>query len=203
MTSFLQRQAAWYASIGFRVFPLYPMKPVLRPHVRATLTCTCGWSRCGSPGTHPMVQHREATADRAQVRAWWTESPDAGIGLATGYGSRLLVVRVEDSERARDNWQEMEDVHGRLRTFTSSLDGERHYYTLIDHAVPSHGNARVGVHVHADGGWVVAPPSPLPSGRHSEWGDVEDVFPAPQWLVVLAFAGAAAPQQRRAASRRR
>jgi hypothetical protein len=49
-----------YASMGLRVFPL-------------------------QPGTkRPSTEHgvKDATTDPATINAWWTENPDAGIGLA-------------------------------------------------------------------------------------------------------------------------
>src|SRR5689334_4913586 len=69
--------AAWYASIGFSIFPLFGMH---------NGRCTCG-KDCGkNAGKHPITKHGflEATKDPANIAEWWRKHPQANIGLPTG-----------------------------------------------------------------------------------------------------------------------
>jgi putative DNA primase/helicase len=56
-----------YAAMGWPVFPLRPGRKV--PLIAKAV---------GGNGVH------DATCDEAQVKAWWTRSPDANLGLACG-----------------------------------------------------------------------------------------------------------------------
>src|SRR4051812_46368242 len=58
----LANAALWYAEHGWPIFPL-------RPH-----------------GKTPLTAHgfKDATTDTGTVRDWWTATPDANIGVATG-----------------------------------------------------------------------------------------------------------------------
>src|SRR2546421_5709658 len=39
--------------------------------------------------------HRDATTDKEQIAAWWSEHPKANIGLATGRAAGLLVIDMD------------------------------------------------------------------------------------------------------------
>jgi len=112
--SLLLRDAALgYASRGIPVLPLhYPL-----PH-RSDLQalaggrplgpaagsgCSCRDPGCSQVGKHPLgvlVPHgvKDATCNRARVLAWWTQHPQANIGLATG--NRFDVLDVDGPEGA-------------------------------------------------------------------------------------------------------
>ena len=59
--------------------------------------CTCGNPDCGSPGKHPRTAHgvKDATAEGPQIQAWWSEWPEANVGIATGSLSGIVVVDVD------------------------------------------------------------------------------------------------------------
>src|SRR5215213_1001316 len=107
-SSILRDAALGYASRGIPVLPLhYPLphhrgvQPVtddgqLAPPVVGT-GCSCRDPSCGQVAKHPLgvlVPHglKEATTNRARVLAWWTQRPQANIGLATGYRFDVLDV---------------------------------------------------------------------------------------------------------------
>src|SRR4051794_9925080 len=75
---------------GWKVFPL---------HSAIAGACSCGKPKCSSVGKHPRTRNglRDASAQAEHVHRWWTDWPDANIGLATGNG---LVVLDLDSEAA-------------------------------------------------------------------------------------------------------
>ena len=103
----LRDAALTYASRGIPVLPLhYPI-----PHRQggwtadhqATTTpawsssCSCGDRICAQVGKHPLgslVPHglTDATCNRARILAWWTQRPQANIGLATGHRFDVLDV---------------------------------------------------------------------------------------------------------------
>ena len=81
-----------YVELGLRVLPVHSIGPYRR--------CTCGDKRCRSKGKHPRTLNgvHDATSDEQTVRAWWSTWPDANVAIATGRG--LLVVDVDDHDRA-------------------------------------------------------------------------------------------------------
>jgi putative DNA primase/helicase len=78
-----------YAARGWAIFPLVPgsKKPFGKAH------------ECGAP-SH---QHgfKDATTDPAIITAWWTEHPDANIGVATGKVSGVTSLIERDPPVAR------------------------------------------------------------------------------------------------------
>ncbi len=63
-----------YAARGWSVFPVHSLRDGI---------CTCGKPDCDSPGKHPRTKngHKDASIDEQQIRAWWTQHPDANIGI--------------------------------------------------------------------------------------------------------------------------
>ena len=104
----LRDAALGYASRGIPVLPLhYPLphhrgvQPVTDDgqlaHPAVGTGCSCRDPSCGQVGKHPLgslVPHglKEATTNRARVLAWWTQQPQANIGLATGHRFDVLDV---------------------------------------------------------------------------------------------------------------
>ena len=113
--SVLLRDAALgYASRGIPACPCTPPPPPPRRparHRRRTTRasavgtgCSCRDPSCRQAGEHPLgslVPHglKEATTNRARVLAWWTQQPQANIGLATGH--RFDVLDVDGPTGAR------------------------------------------------------------------------------------------------------
>ena len=72
--------ASTYVQVGFKVFPTHTIR---------NGACTCGNAKDCSPGKHPIGNLAprgvlDATDDLGVVNRWWTQMPDANIGLATG-----------------------------------------------------------------------------------------------------------------------
>lgn len=145
--SALGKAAAEFAARGFLVFPLKPR------------------------GKEPITQHgfKDATCDEAQVREWWSKTPAANIGIATGRGLFVVDVDVHGEEDGLASLREWEREHGKLpetATVRSGGGGLHLYY---------HGEAKSGTHVKPGvdvrgvGGYIVAPPSVHPTGQRYEW----------------------------------
>lgn len=76
-----------YARMGFRVVPL---------HSPTREGCSCRKAECAHTGKHPRVKDwkQQATTDDATIRRWWTDWPNANIGIVTG--GDVLVLDQDD-----------------------------------------------------------------------------------------------------------
>jgi hypothetical protein len=180
----LRDAALGYASQGIPVLPLhYPLphhlgvQPVTDDgrlaHPTVGAGCSCRDPGCGQVGKHPLgvlVPHgvKEATTNRARVLAWWTQQPQANIGLVTG--CRFDVLDVDgpigaQAIRAFAGQHHLESSGPLVRTG----GGGWHYYLA-----PT-GLGNVGprdlerVDWRGRGGYVVAPPSRHRSGHPYTW----------------------------------
>ncbi|MCC6394776.1 MAG: bifunctional DNA primase/polymerase [Bryobacterales bacterium] len=179
-------QALMYASQGYRVFPLF--------YVLRNGTCSCRARKpCNRNGKHPMTRNgvQDATTDEAQIRQWWTETPWANIGLATGWDG-LIVMDVDDagektgSETLRALLERHEPLPDTREVVTGS--GGRHLYFYSTHEITnSAGKVGKYIDIRGYGGYVILPPSNHVSGQKYQW--VNDLKPAdmPPWLENLAM----------------
>jgi hypothetical protein len=137
---------------------------------------------------------KDAVAEPEAVRELWGSHPGAGIGIQTGALSGLLVLDVDTNAGGDDTLHELECAHGELPATVEALTGgggrDLYYRHPGDEVRCSAGRLGPGLDVRADGGYVVAPPSPHPSGRNYQWEvshDPDDVPLAepPGWLLDL------------------
>lgn len=172
-----------YANRGWKVFPTWP---------RNGDQCGCGDQKCRNQGKHPighLVPHgfKDATVDEHTITKFFLKYPDAGIGLATGSASGILVIDVDNKNNKDGNvaLRKLEEELGGLpetKTATTPSGGRHLYYK--DPGGISSGTDKLGsgVDVKADGGYVVVPPS------HDlyKWADRGSVEPLPQsWVARL------------------
>src|SRR5438874_13426895 len=68
--------ALQYADLGLAVVPVWGIK---------NDRCACANRGCHRPGKHPQTEHgvKDATKNRARIKAAWTKSPRSNIGVAT------------------------------------------------------------------------------------------------------------------------
>lgn len=154
------------AASGRRIFPLRPNDK--RPQIT-------DW------------QH-VACSDAATVAHWWTQWPDAGIGIATGQGLVVLDVDVKDGAQGTQSLQELQAQHGPLpqtSAVTTTSGGTHFYYACNVPIRNSTSRIGAGLDIRGDGGYVVAPPTII-NGRAYSWANALPVVPAPDWLVNLA-----------------
>lgn len=135
-------------------------------------------------------EHHRATAD--EVRRWWRRWPDARLGLVTGMLSGVLVVEVDQRHGGDGRLAHLEAEFTPLpRTVEVRLGGrERQVWFRHEGPRVTGGPVDDGVGVHADGGLVVLPPSPHPSGHVYEWTVAPPpdghLASPPDWVVDLA-----------------
>jgi Bifunctional DNA primase/polymerase, N-terminal len=180
----LRDAALAYASRGIPVLPLhYPLphhrgvQPVTSDgrlaHPAVGMGCSCRDPSCGQVAKHPLgslVPHglKEATTNRARVLAWWTQQPQANIGLATGFRFDVLDVDGPIGAQAIRTLASEHDLQS-SGPLVRTGGGGWHYYLA-----PT-GLGNVGprdleqVDWRGRGGYVVAPPSRHASGHPYQW----------------------------------
>ena len=175
----LHDAALQYADLGYAVFPC-----------------------ANAENPAPLTPHgfHDATTDLDQISAWWTEQPDACIGLAT---KGLLAVDVDQPDNP---WLADEPDRARsLAVAPTSITpgGGRHH--IFRRPGGKNWKCSVGklaphVDTRTDGGYIVVPPSARPDGAY-RWveGCELDVPPGqlpqpPQWLIDELDALAGGPR---------
>jgi hypothetical protein len=156
----LGKIALAHVGMGYKVFPLVPN------------------------GKKPITENgfKDATDDRAQVAKWWTDNPNANIGIRTGGG--LVVVDVDRLPKdgvkkvLPNPW--LEPVAERLEelgadSVTVSPTGGYHLYFKADNLPAdvgeirnSESNIAEGVDVRAEGGYIVACGSVIDGREYQE-----------------------------------
>lgn len=159
-----------------------------------------GWPvfPCRSSNKRPLTQNgfKDATTDEAQIIAWWSEWPDAMIGIPMGPKTGVFVIDLDVRDDGRDGLAYLADLeaeHGALPPCPVVItpSGGRHLYFAFDHdrpATTSRGRLPVGVDVRGYGGYVIAPPSRRGDGEAYRWDRSEgsvDYPDAPSWLLDL------------------
>lgn len=187
----LGRAAMVYATqFGWRVFPLHSVD---------ASGCTCGAATCTGtkPGKHPRTPRGclDATTDADQIRAWWSQWPDANVGVATGGG--LVVVDIDPRHGGDEGFDDLVQRLGKLPDTVEALTGSkgRHIYLSVPQGVEIRNSASLlapGVDVRGENGYVVAAPSSHVSGGTYGWElssrpDEVDVAEAPRaWIDAMA-----------------
>jgi hypothetical protein len=205
----LGRAALAYADrLGWRVVPEWPLRPVQVPASPPRLRCACGeGARCPSAGKHPrLVRWQEhATTDLGQIERWWTETPDAGIGIATGAASGIVLVDVDVSgdKRGGETLWALQVQHDDLPLTPTARSGSGGEHRVFAHpgeglVVPNKQALGPGLDIRGDGGQFVASPSPHLSGQSYQWKkglsplDVP-LAHLPDWLLRMLSAGPPSP----------
>lgn len=118
---------------------------------------------------------KDATSDKGQIIKWWTDTPNANIGLATGSVNEIIVIDIDERHNGEDSLQELEKELGKLPETITSLTGGGGFHYLfklpegitIKNAVRF--NGRDGIDIRGEGGYIVVPNSLHPSGKEYIW----------------------------------
>ncbi|WP_181128758.1 bifunctional DNA primase/polymerase [Rathayibacter sp. AY1H2] len=147
MSVSLVKHALRAAGAGFSVFPLRALSK--RPQLER-------WQK-------------RSTTDTTTIEAWWSKWPDANVAIDTGKSGILVIDLDVDSEGSLEPaLAEWKAVAGDFipSVVATTPSGGRHFY-LRDPGSGLRNTVKVvGAHldVRAEGGYVVAPGSVLPSG---------------------------------------
>src|SRR2546425_5015909 len=144
----------------------------------------------GQRSRHPLDDALRTCEDPpratvAEVQAWLSRWPDAGIGIVTGSISRVVVLDI-DCQHGGDAGVERLQQHDRrpVTVECRSGGGGRHlYFAHPGGLVRNEVGLAPGFDLRGDGGYVVAPPSMHTSGARYAWR--EDRRPGGMNLAML------------------
>lgn len=167
MSDAMYKKALEYTARGWHVFP------------------------CVEGGKRPLTKHglKDATRNPTQIGQWWTDHPDANIGVSCG-PSGLVVIDVDNPEGTQtlvglDGY----DFPRTLSSVTGS-GGAHYFYRMPDPPVKNTAGRLPGVEgdtqgldCRGDGGYVVVPPSRT-EGVYAWLPDrwATEPVAAPEWL---------------------
>lgn len=135
----------------------------------------------------------DATVDAAQIERWWEEAPHAGLAVATGQASRLVVLDVDPRNGGNESLEAIRAQYGPLPETPEVITGGggKHYYFSLppNEYLPS-AKPWAGIDIKSEGGYVCACPTVHPSGQRYLWRerrhpDAVNLAPAPDWLISL------------------
>jgi hypothetical protein len=187
-----------YAFHGLRVVPLNTATRLSTEKVKCS--CKAGLDCGGSAGKHPRVTawQKQATTDPEQVMVWFTQWPDAGVGLPMGGDQRLVALDIDGPE-GRASLEALEREYGPLpQTLTNTSGredgGEHRLFRVPEHlnldAISNRASHFAeGLDVRASGGQIVVCPSQHATGRTYEWSRRVPVAELPEWLYAKMIAG--------------
>lgn len=169
--STLGRAALVYAKAGFPVFPCLPREKAphsdLVPH-----------------------GHKEATTDPKVISKWWSEEPEANIGLVPGPG--YAVVDVDPYNGGDRSFRKI--ANGAEGAFKATLQAETggggFHYLFSEAPQDLPGKLAEGIDLKRHGrGYIVVSPSIHPSGKRYKWiggFHADEIQPWPECLVPVS-----------------
>jgi putative DNA primase/helicase len=124
MSTDMLEAALSYARAGLNIFPAHAIRGG---------KCSCGEIKGCSPGKHPigaLVPRGvlAATVDVKVIAEWWSQVPDANIGIATGKASNLVVLDV-DGSAGEDTLSSILTIQGPLPA-TLDRQGPPHIFSI-------------------------------------------------------------------------
>lgn len=127
---------------------------------------------CEPNGKKPLTTHgcHDATTDLEQIKRWWTQYPNANVGIATGAKSGVVVLDV-DGEEGKESLREIENLIDLPLTPRSLTGGGGEHLFFKHPGTPFRNSVRIrpGLDIRGDGGYVIAPPSVHASGKKYAW----------------------------------
>lgn len=134
--------------------------------------CTCNRPSCDKPGKHPRGdtwgQFQAKIAAETEVRLWFKRWPAAGVGIATGAVSGLVVLDVDPRHGGDESLKDLGPLPDTVTAITGG-GGQHLYFAHPGGMVKNRSGFLPGLDIRGDGGQVVAPPSMHASGRQYEW----------------------------------
>ncbi len=149
-------------------------------------------------GKRPITAHgcKDATTDADQVRAWWTETPDANVGVATGAVSGITVLDVDvkpwKNKHGDKTLAALIGEHGSLPPTlvqTTWSGGTQYVFAYARGVGNSTGRVGKDLDIRGDGGYIVVPPSRVgEDGREGVYAWLTDpaqmsLAAMPSWLL--------------------
>ncbi len=168
----LHKAALDYAKDGIPVFPVVPNNK------------------------RPLSENgfKDATTDPSVINGWWSQYPDANIGIPTGEITSWLVVDVDNKNgvSGNDSFNALIEKYGELPETRQHLTPSGGYHLIFRYSGTeirsSVGKLGPGLDIRCNGGYVVAPPSVIDGSRYQFDNMCIPIKNAPEWLIKLAVA---------------
>ncbi len=125
------------------------------------------------------------------IERWWSDWPDAAVGLPTGEKTGFFALDIDNKPGGANGFDwlsEMEAEHGPLpdTARVTSPNGGLHIYFRYVVGTRNRGALGAGVDIRSEGGYVLAAGSTMANGRSYKWDtDTREVADAPAWLLDL------------------
>lgn len=180
--------ALHYVSLGLKVFPCRSKAEESTDPYTGEVTTLGEKTPLTSNG------FRGATRFQHIIKRWFSDWPDAAVGLPTGKDAGFFVLDIDNKPGGANGFEwlaEMEAEHGPLpetARVKSPNGGEHIYFKYVD-GTRNRGNLGAGADIRSEGGYVVAAGSVMSDGRAYRWAADTDGIPpiadAPAWLLDL------------------
>ncbi len=125
------------------------------------------------------------------IERWWSDWPDAAVGLPTGEKTGFFALDIDNKPGGANGFDwlaEMEAEHGPLpdTARVTSPNGGLHIYFKYVVGTRNRGALGAGVDIRSEGGYVLAAGSTMAHGRSYKWDtDTREIADAPAWLLDL------------------
>lgn len=145
-------------------------------------------------GKTPLVRwggYQNALPTEDEVRRWWSQWPNANIGLATGSLSGILVLDADGTE-ARKECLRLGGLDDTPTVWTGKIGGAHFHLKYPGGDVRNFARKLPGTDMRAQGGYVLMPPSLHASGNSYRWVEntrSRDHADVPEWLIQLIEEG--------------
>lgn len=107
----------------------------------------------------------EATEDLHQVESWWSDHPDANIGVKTGEGFIVIVVNNSIDRNGKEVMEPYIEKFPKTRIVRTPND-EWHFYYYVDKDIPCQINIYEGIDIQGEGGYVVGAGSQIDDKKY-------------------------------------
>ena len=116
---------------------------------------------------------KDASSIPEQIEQWWTQNPNAMVGLATGQKSGIVAIDVDIKKvDGISSLKDLEEKLGKLpETFTvKTITGGLHlcFKAPEDREIPCSANGKTGIDFRGDGGYIVYADSENSEGKRYE-----------------------------------
>lgn len=123
------------------------------------------------PGNkNPITKNgvKDASCDRRLINSWWSQWPEANIGIACGPPGPTVI---DIDQPVLASLAGLEGEFGKLPETPQVITGKRgiHFYFNCSEPTPNFVKFRSGVDIRSSGSYVVAPPSRHPNGTVYQW----------------------------------
>lgn len=134
---------------------------------------------------------KAATKTQRIIERWWSDWPDAAVGLPTGSATGFFALDIDNKPGGANGFDwlsDMEAEHGPLppTARVTSPNGGLHIYFKYVVGTRNRGALGAGVDIRSEGGYVLAAGSTMHDGRTYKWvDDIREIADAPDWLLAL------------------